>query len=66
MAALLFYCIYQVVLAIIYSKRQKSLYFGRLLAPTACRKAAVFLVRSRVYAPQGYSKRHFSMSFTIN
>jgi len=44
---------------IIYSKRQKSLDFGRLLAPTASRKAALFLVRSRVHAPQGYSKGHF-------
>ena len=42
-----------------YSKRQKSLDFGRLLAPTASRKAALFLVRSRVHAPQGYSKGHF-------
>ena len=50
---------------IIYSKRQKYLYFRRLLAPTACRKAAKFLIRSRVHPPEGYSKRHFFMSFTI-
>ena len=48
-----------------YSKRQKYLYFGRLLAPTTCRKAAIFLVRSRVHPQEGYSKRHFLMSFTI-
>ena len=48
-----------------YSKRQKYMYFGRLLAPTACRKAAIFLIRSRVHPPEGYSKRHFLMSFTI-
>ena len=39
-----------------YNKRQKSLDFGRLLAPTACRKAALLLIHSRVHAPQGYSK----------
>ena len=36
------------------SKRQKFLDFWRLLAPTACRKAALFLIRSRVHTPQGY------------
>ena len=58
--------IIHIIITTIYSKRQKYLYFGRLLAPTACRKAANYLIRSRVHPPEGYSKRHFLMSLTIN